>query len=86
MRHEVRLHMEKLKQKLVFRSIFHNFMSLRAMKFGYIRENSKYYFDFPLFCTNFMSLCAMKLVYIRENSKYYFDFPLFCTNSVPRYV
>ena len=53
MRHEVRLHSGKFKQKLVFRSIFHNFMSLRAMKFGYIRENSKYYFDFPLFCTNF---------------------------------
>ena len=44
MRHEVRLHMEKLKQNLVFRSFFRNFMSLRAMKLGCIRENSKYLF------------------------------------------
>ena len=44
MRHEVRLHMEKLKQNLVFRSFFRNFMSLRAMKLSCIRENSKYLF------------------------------------------
>ena len=44
MRHEVRLHMEKLKQNLVFRSFFRNFMSLRVMKLGCIRENSKYLF------------------------------------------
>ena len=44
MRHEVRLHMEKLKQNLVFRSISRNFMLLRTMKLGYIRENSKYLF------------------------------------------
>ena len=43
MRHEV-LTFGKTQENLVLHSFFRNFMSLRVMKLGCIRENSKYLF------------------------------------------
>ena len=44
MRHEV-THVQKNSNKIwFFARFFRNFMSLRVMKLGYIRENSKYLF------------------------------------------